>query len=241
MPTENIEVNLIKNVCMRKCLGIVLMIIVCCSSVSANDKREDCSVKLAGGIYLNNEQAWILEPSVNWNFHKYFGAGLGVELTRQYNQPIRFTTIDGYQADLTDTDRNIGWIILKPHIILKSPDIWRSSESELRLWFEAEPGLSLACPFCNSLTYEIKEFKGNVSHTVDYRKFKNKGLKWFYWYARIGMNFAINRYILGAGYCISNLDYYSCRRNVSLANGEKFSVPKKELSQSIYLSIGYTF
>lgn len=196
---------------------------------------------LLGGLYLNNEQAWILEPSVSWHFHKHLGIGLGVELTSQYNQPSRTTVIDGHEAELVDNERNVGWIVFKPHVIFKSPTIWKSSDEYMRLWVQAEPGISLACPFRNSLTYEIKGFQGMVSHTVDYKRFPNKDVHWFYWNARASINFAIDRFIIGAGYGISNLDYYSGRRNVTLANGQKFYVPKKNLSQSIFLSLGYYF
>ncbi len=194
---------------------------------------------LSGGLYINNEQAWQLEPSVSWHFHKYFGIGIGMEFTSQYNQPGRTTVIDGHEAELAGNERNVGWIIFKPHVIFKSPTLWQSSDAFMRLWVQAEPGISLACPFHNSLTYEIKEFQGNVSHIIDYRKFPNKDLKWFYWNARISVNFAIDRFIIGAGYNISDLDYYSSRRNITLANGQKFYVPKKEMSQSIFISIGY--
>lgn len=204
-----------------------------------NDKK--ISASLSGGIYINNEQAWFLEQSVSWHFHKYFGIGAGMELTSQYTQPSRMTVFDGHEAELVDNERNVGWIIFKPHVIFKSPTLWKSSDAFMRLWVHAEPGISLACPFRNSLTYEIKEFQGNVSHIVGYRKIPNKDLKWFYWNARISVNFAIDRFIIGAGYYISDLDYYSGRRNVTLQNGSKFWVPKKELSQSIFLSVGYQF
>lgn len=58
-------------------------------------------VSLRGGIYLNNEQAWQLEPSVSWHFHKYLGAALVVEITSQYNQPARPAVIDGHEAELS--------------------------------------------------------------------------------------------------------------------------------------------
>lgn len=210
-------------------------------NVFGQDNRKGIVTTLYGGIYLNNEQAWQLEPSVSWHFHKYFGIGLGIELTGQYNQPSRQTIIDGHEAELADNERNIAWIMFKPSFIIKSPDVWKSNDNYYRLWFQAEPGISLACPFRNSLTYEIKEIQGMVSKTIDYRKFPNKGLQWFYWNARVSVNFAIDRFIIGAGYYISNLDYYSGRRNVTLPDGQKFYVPKKELSQSVFLSIGYTF
>lgn len=222
---------------------ILAVLLSWCATVGlyAQDDKPTFTADLYGGIYLNNEQAWLLEPSVSWLFHKYLGVALGLELTGQYNQPIRQTTIDGQEAELTDNERNIRWVIFKPSVILKSPTVWESADHDYRLWFQVEPGLSLACPFRNSLTYEIKEFAGAVSQTVDYRRFPNKDLQWFYWNARASVNFAIGRFILRGGYSLSNLDYYSGRRNITLANGQKFHVPKRELSQSVFLSIGYSF
>lgn len=205
------------------------------------EKRPAWQATLSGGLYLNNEQAWQIEPAVTWYFHKYIGVSAGIEFTSQYNQPSRMTTIGGYEASLTDNNRNASWMIFKPSAVFRSPAIWKSDDDYYRLWLQAEPGISLATPFHNSLTYEIIEFNGAVGHVVDYRKFPNKDLEWFYWNAKASVNLAIDRFILGAGYGISNLDYYSGRRNVILADGQKFRVPKKELSQSIFLSLGYTF
>ena len=149
--------------------------------------------------------------------------------------------IDGHEAVLTENERNVAWVILKPSVIFKSPAVWKSHDDYFRLWIQAEPGLSLGCPFRNSLTYEVKAFQGAIGQTIDYRRFPNRGLRWLYWNARASVNLAIDRVIISAGYGISDLDYYSGRRNVTLANGQKFSVPKKELSQSIFLSLGYAF
>lgn len=52
------------------------------------NERKQWQGTLYGGLYLNNEQAWQLEPSITWNFHKYIGISLGVELTGQYNQVV---------------------------------------------------------------------------------------------------------------------------------------------------------
>ncbi len=222
---------------------ILAVLLSWCATVGlyAQDDKPTFTADLYGGIYINNEQAWQLEPSVSWLFHKYLGVALGLELTGQYNQPSRQTTIDGQEAELTDNERNIRWFIFKPSVILRSPTVWESADHDYRLWFQVEPGLSLACPFRNSLTYEIKEFAGAVSQTVDYRRFPNKDLQWFCWNARASVNFAIGRFILRGGYSLSNLDYYSGRRNITLANGQKFHVPKRELSQGVFLSIGYSF
>lgn len=228
---------------MGKYSVILAVLLLYCETagVCAQDGKSAFTADLYGGVYLNNEQAWQLEPSISWTFHKYLGLAFGLELTRQYNQPSRQTTIDGQEAELADNERNVGWVMLKPSVVIKSPTLWKSTDNNYRLWVQAEPGLSFACPFRNSLTYEIKRFSGAVSQTIDYRTFPNKGLQWLYWNAKISINFSIDRFIVKGGYGISNLDYYSGRRNVTLANGQKFYVPKKELSQSIFLSIGYLF
>lgn len=109
----------------------------------AQEEKHPFTAELYGGIYINNENAWQVEPAVSWNFHNY-------------------------------------------------------------------------------------------------RTFRNKDLNWLYWSARTSIKLSADRFVFGAGYNISNLDYYSGRRNVTLANGQKFYVPKKELSQSIFISIGYT-
>lgn len=172
---------------------------------------------------------------------KIYRSSAWIRINQQYNQPSRQTIIDGHEAELVDNEKDIRWIILKPSVIIKSPAIWKSEDNYYRIWIQTEPGLSFACPFRNSLTYGIKEFSGIISHTVDYRTFPNKGLQWLYWNAKISINLAFERFIFRGGYYISNLDYYSGRRNITLANRNKFWVPQKELSQSIFLSIGYTF
>ncbi len=221
------------------CVAVVSAICLMAKAQDADKNRWQAT--LYGGLYLNNEMAWQLEPNVSWSFHKCIGIGIGLELTNQYNQPSRMTVIDGHEAELTANERNIAWFIFKPTVIFKSPVLWRSSDDYFRLWIQAEPGISLACPSRNSLTYEVKAFQGAIGQTIDYRRFQNKGLQWLYWNARASVNFAIDRVVIGAGYGISNLDYYSGRRNVTLANGQKFHVPKKELSQSVFLSLGYLF
>lgn len=207
----------------------------------AQEESYKWQANLYGGIYLENEQAWILEPSITWNFHKYLGVSMGVEFTSQYNQPSHTTTIDGREAYTDDNTKNITWIIFKPSLLVKSPIVWQNKDGDYKLWFQAEPGISLACPSRNSATYDITSIPGVNVPSPEYKTFRNKDLQWFYWNARLSVNFSIDRFVLGAGYGISNLDYYSCRRNITLPNGVKYHVPKKEISQNIFLSVGYKF
>ncbi len=225
---------------MKNCLVIIAALILFFPTIVYSQRsRSVFTADLYGGIYINNEQAWLIEPSISWNFYKYFGLTFGLELTRQYNQPVRQTIIDGNEAELVDNEKDIGWVIFKPSLTIKTPAVWKSLDDNCSLWAQIEPGLSMACPFRNSLTYEIKNFSGGIGQTVDYRKFPNQGLQWFYWNTRASICFSVDRFVFRGGYYISNLDYYSGRRNIILDNGQKFYVPKKEFSQSIFLSIGY--
>lgn len=94
-----------------------LLLLCCGTAVHAQDDKPTFTADLYGGLYLNNEPAWQLEPSISWLFHKYLGVAFGLELTSQYNQPSRQTIIDGQEAELTDNERNIRWIIFKPSIV----------------------------------------------------------------------------------------------------------------------------
>jgi hypothetical protein len=226
---------------MKKTLIAAILVLIAPLTSTAQQEDYKWEADLHAGIYIENEQAWILEPSISWHFHKYLGVSFGWEFTSQYNQPSRSTTINGQLADLTDNEKDIAWMLFKPALILKSPTINLNKDGDYKLWFQAEPGISLACPFKNSLTYEIKEVKGSVGKTVDYMRFPNKDLQWFYWNARLSANVSRDRFVVGLGYEISNFDYYSSRRNVTLQNGEKYWVPKKELSQSVYVTLGYKF
>lgn len=177
--------------------NIVILSVILFNSLkllAGNDSFNN-SVGVKGGIYLNNEQAWTIEPFYSLYFYKYFGLSVGIELTRQYNQPVRTTVIDGHEAELTYNERNIAWIILKPSIILRTPMLWKSKDGYMNFWIQMEPGLSFGCPFRNSLTYEIKEFQGNVGYTTKYRRFPNQGLSGFYWNANASLNFKIDRII----------------------------------------------
>ncbi|WP_297065685.1 hypothetical protein, partial [uncultured Duncaniella sp.] len=65
--------------------------------------------------------------------------------------------------------------------------------------------------------------------------------EWSIAYIELTLNMQFERFVVGAGYQISNFDYYSSRRNVTLADGQKFHVPAKELSHNVFLSVGYMF
>ena len=120
---------------MKRLFIIAVIFLVAIAAIAQEEKRP-FTVTLYGGIYLNNEQAWTIEPSVAWHFHKYIGVALGMELTSQYNQPSRTTTINGHEASLADNEKNIAWIIFKPSVIFKSPNLLKNKD-DIRLWLQS--------------------------------------------------------------------------------------------------------
>lgn len=125
---------------MRQLLSITLLLLSICSITAQTiEEKHDFTARLYGGIYVNNSDAWTLEPSVTWQFHRYLGVAMGIEFTSQYSGTSRSTDIDGHWANLVDNQENCGWIVFKPSIVLKSPSLIRNNE-DIQLWLQAEPG-----------------------------------------------------------------------------------------------------
>ena len=206
------------------------------------DRQRAFTAVLYGGFYLNNAGGpWIVEPAIQWSFHKYLGVSLGFEMTSQFGNERSSIMINGREAWLQDSDRNVAWVIFKPALVVRSPNVWQSGDGELRLWFQAEPGVSLAIPSRNSMTYEFRPDPYGAMPGLESMKFPNRGLSWFYWNARVSLNFAYQRVLIGLNYSLSDLDYYAGRRNVTFPDGHKYEPPHKRLSHSLTLSVGYSF
>lgn len=227
----------------KKTLIAIMAFLAFNNAIAANLRNQEYpfQANLYGGLCLTEDPAWAIEPNISWSFNKYLGVSFGIEFTSQFGNSTRSTMIDGHQAWLIESQVNPAWILFKPSLIIKTPNIWQSSDQYIKLWLQAAPGISMGTPFHNSLTYEVMVDNTNGLQTLYYRSFKNEGLQWFNFDARLSVNLAIDRYVIGAGYSISTLDYYSGRRNVTLENGTKFHVPGKKPCQTIFLSIGYLF
>lgn len=228
---------------MKKIMVVLALAIASVCRLSAEDEEfgRGWQCWLYGGVSATGASAWTLEPSVKRMFNKYVGVGLGLEVTSQFGQTGHSTMIDGHIAELAANERDVRWILFKPAVVIRTPDIWRSADGAWRLWLQGEPGVTLGCPFRNSLTYEILDFQGNVSTVTGWRRFSNHGLRWAYWNARVSVNIAFDYLVFGASYSVSNLDYYSGRRGVTLADGTALYVPARELFQSVSVSVGYLF
>lgn len=226
---------------MKKGIIIAICALISFGASAGETDKLRYEVGIRTGVYLENEQAWIVEPTVSWHLNRLLAISAGLEFTSQYNQPIRSTMINGQNANLIERDRDIAWMNFKPSLIIKTPAINLTRDGDIKLWFQASPGVILACPFHNSVTYEVYSHQGDLGISVRDVKFRNEGLKVFYIDAGLSAKLQVERWVVGIGYELSNFDYYSCRRNITLASGVKFHVPKKQLSQSIFLSVGYKF
>lgn len=248
---RKINISSLRTWCFRyllDCPGLIrcVVIISFCSVVSKAlcqvDNFEDSKLvtTLYGGLYTGGEEAWSLEPSVDWNFNRYFGVGLGIEYTKQIFDHCVSTTINNMEASVLDREREVSWLMFKPHVVIRSPYVWLSKNSEVKLWVQAEPGLSMGVPEHNSITFGAGGPENSDVYQETY-KLRNKGLRWFYWNSRFSANVMLDCIIIGAGYAVSNFDYYSCRRNVMLPSGDRYPVPRKRLAQNVFLSVGCCF
>ena len=183
---------------------------------------------------LDNNQTWTIEPAVSYMPCKWVGIRMGIGLTRQYNQPLYVAEIGGLTYDLNDGDENVTRLLFKPSVRLVSPALFRNADQGLSLHLFAEPGLTLAVP-----ANETLHLTGNVSGhpSLD---LPNRDGRWLFGHLRGGVRFCVERLSVGVAYEYSNLDIYSCRRNV-LVNGHRMSLPDRQNTHVVFAFAAYSF
>ena len=197
-------------------------------------------VKLHAGAYLNNEGALLGEISYSRLFNRYIGVGIGLEVTRQVGQNAYSTVFNGQLAIEEEKYANIGWGIVNPYVVLRTPRFLVNEEQEREFWFQAEPGVGLGLTG-RSVSFKLLDYAPGVQQVKDIKTFEADSYRWLIWRSRFSFNMAWNKWLFGIGFCISNLDYYSARRRLKLPDGQLYSVPARQLSYSLDLSVGFQF
>ncbi len=208
---------------------------VCDENLDTDFRDYRWQAGLAGG--LKSGQAWEMEPFGIWHFHRTLGVKLGINITSQYNQPTRAFEHDGKNWNLDRDYQDIDWLLFKPALAIRTPYLFHRDDYALRLWLQAEPGITLGVPFRNSLLY-LPEGNG-LETSAQPMKVSNTHIRWFYWDIRASINFGYNRWIWTLGYGFSDFDIYACRRHITLPSGTRFYVPSREFSHTVYISLSY--
>jgi len=193
---------------------------------------------------LNSNQSWEMEPSVSYYFCPYIGCTLGLNITNQYNQIGYSGTVSGngnLHWEIEDSEASVTKFLFRPAINLRTPILWLDQDHDTGLTFQLEPGLYMAAPVNDRVTVLYRD-KEHVSSVTDSKRLSNNKGDWLFWNIRSAISLHIDRFIISSGYSISNFDIYSGRRNI-LIEGVKLDskLPKREYTNSFFLSLGYSF
>lgn len=207
----------------------------------ARDDRTKGLFSIVAG--LNNNESWELEPSVTYYFNKYIGGSLGLNLTSQYNQVDFSGAIPGNNRiywSIEDDDANVAQILLHPAISFRIP-VWIDEDQETGLAIQIEPGMYMALLVNDKVTVKYRDREHN-SAIIDLKRIANTKGDYIFWNIRGSVSLNVDRFILSAGYSISNFDIYSGRRNIVIENMKlDQELPAKVYTHTVFISLGYCF
>lgn len=217
---------------------ISLFFLHCCSYAQSNRTSMDRSLfTLTAG--LNTNDAYALEFSYHYMLFHYLDIGSGIGYFKQwYNEYFPNGKTDGKWNSwtLSESDRKIEKLYLRPSVLLSSPPLFKVGKYKFLL--KGEFGVQLLSPhtgiyvdYVNSNTYDSK---------LKYES-TNKG-DWCFWNVKGSVGLRAYSSVLSLGYGISNLDIYSSRRFIKVENTllSEF-YPNRKLTHTLFISLSYSF
>lgn len=228
---------------MARKLFIILALISLATAIQAQEEKAlKRVVTLSGGIA--NSEAWEIEPSITYFLCPYLGGTLGFTITKQYNSLVSGGTLmsnSNLRWSINDDYANIINILFRPAITLQTPIAWLNKDRDTGLSFKVEPGLYMALSQNDNLPIEYRD-KSRGYALVDIKNVSNTNGNWLFWNVTSAVSLHVDQFILSAGYRVSNFDIYSTRRNIIIDNTRlNTKLPKRVLTHSVFLAIGYQF
>lgn len=226
----------------RLLLWIMMLFSVLAGASEDGFKFKRWEFALSGG--LNNNYAWEVEPSFTYFICKYVGVTGGVNFTGQFYDEYYSGPATGgpdLKWFISSDDSNAKRILFRPAIRLRTPNINKWGDRDLRVTFNVEPGMYMAVPVNEHLQIGYREedhlvtgiFKENVTNTNG---------EWLYWNVKSFMQIEVESWVFSAGYTISNYDVYGGRRNMVIERKPLNDMLwKKKMTHAFFLSVGIQF
>lgn len=195
---------------------------------------------LSGG--LNNNYSWEVEPAFTFFVCRYVGITGGVNFTGQFYDEYYSGSAPGNMRWYIGSDEsNVKRILFRPALRLRTPNINRWGDRDLKVTFNMEPGAYMVVPANETLRvgYENEKHPTPALHTEDVT---NLNGDWLYWNVRSFVQIEVESWVFSAGYTISNYDVYGGRRNLVIERKPLNDMLwKKKMTHSFFLSIGIQF
>lgn len=217
---------------------IILFFSHCCSyAQSARSSADKSLVTLTAG--LNTNDAYDLELSYHYMLLPYLGIGSGIGYFKQwYNEYLPYGEAGGQWSSwtLSESDKKIGKIYLRPSILLSSPALFKLGK--YKIFLQGESGVQLLIPHTGVY---IDYVDLNTYDSKSKYKSTSKG-KCCFWNIKGAISLKAYSSALALGYGVSNLDIYSSRRYINVENTSlsKF-YPNKKLTHSLFVSLSHSF
>lgn len=220
------------------CINLLLLVGI---HAQEEDKSYRWNVELAGA--LNNYSGWEVEPSITYRPIPYAGITMGLLFGSVIDA-------DGFTGDSRDgrlywntVDDNITgfYFAFRPSILLSTPAVVFGRDKDMALSFQLSPGLTVTPP---NNRFDIEYFPsapGVYTHPLKTERVKNKGGRCVYYHIKSAIVLQLDdRYILSAGYTLSDFDVYGGSRNIVI-EGKKLDLEKHRFMHSGFISLGYCF
>lgn len=190
-------------------------------------------------VGINTNEAWESEFSYHYMALPYLGFGGGIGFYKEF-EGERYLWGEAWDEMaspwISDEDK-IGNIYIRPSIVLYSPSIKFRRDNRLCLMFE--PGLQMILPHSS---VDIDYYDSATLQRTKSKSISSWRGDWCFWNFRGSINYTHRQFSLAMGYGISNLDIYSIRRHLKFqGHSLKEFYPSKELTHSLFLTLGYTF
>lgn len=219
----------------KYCVIVGLFLIY--SDSYAQLKKEKSQIGLIVGI--NTNEAYELEVSYHYMLFPYLGIGSSIGFFNQwYNEYLPYgKAVGGFNSwVLSDSDKKIGKLYLRPSILLATPALLNIGACKISLLTES--GVQLLFPHTGVY---IDYINSNNNDTKSIYKSTNRG-QWCFWNFKGFVNLKIQETSFAFGYGISNLDIYDSRRHIYV-DGQylKSFYPEKKLTHSFCIMFNYSF
>lgn len=228
----------------KKVFLFILPLLALPITVLAQKESYDPETNVMVMVGYNGNHSTDLEASLAYYPFRLFGVSVSVNSSFQ-----NYTDVPEYGGASSPTngywempDKKVLSFSIIPELSLRTPK-WRlGGEEGNGLFLVFNPGLNIVLFPDEKIKFHTVTSSQMDGTKSQFRTITNKHAQWFYWRTKFSFSYQLDVTVISLGFYISNYDVYGGRRNIVI-NGNKLnnSLPEKEMTGGVFLSIGRNF
>lgn len=183
-----------------------------------------------------NTLNWGVECGISYFPVKYAGLKLSLCGAGDFSSTAKSFFREGMMYETNDLHNGL-WF--RSGIVVKSPNIWKSSDASMKLSVQEECGTTFPLPSNKRIECTSVPNMSGVYVDPPMTEVKNTGGKSVFFHSKTSVVLDVDRWQFSIGYIWSNMDVYSSTRNI--ANELALDIPRKKCLQGINVGFGYSF